>query len=854
MKKNLGSSKIFLIPLLVFLSLFLFQTNTSAMVDKVKVVNKDMRISAKYKFIAQFNKSKTTVVPFGLKSTNTLSKSGKTPYVSFNPKNNNSLKGKFGVIYKNIGRYNDKEIDLKITVLDWKKYLKNDSGKISFQLNNIGENNQGYYYVDQKWEFYESGTNKKVKINGYMTVNDIDSLQSISFNRETSQGIKNILIDESAKEFLSFSNKNGELAIYEDNYILTANDELRAMATILYEGLDTLRFKWERDFDRSRTNANTIYDPAISDGEYFGYIAKKPAKTQLIDPSKTVENNGKESQSLNVQKNKTFSFNLYHQVPDEWSNFYYDNYLIEDNIDKRLSIESIKVVNEEDKDVTSYFINQTKDNYVKLAAKSTALKKSYFYNHTYKVIVNVRVKDSDTLTKDVRNGRVTFNNIYSVKSDNVTKSSNKVAAILNQREINVLHIDKINEDILKSTTSTLFDGDFYSYSSRSDLKQGKYSYIATPEETKKGNVDGKDIKLQFYYQLPLLDINMRQVKIFTDNHDKGLPVRLELEKIFPYGEDIPDLKEKKVKLSLFEKNVDKALVSKEYTLASIPEKLKDWTISKDHLEVNTHKNYVIKILGIDNKYVVSTYPEINTDGYTSSEKEFSIEDSKTFSYSGVVMTERTINQDMIKHYEKVNFENAPLKQQKTGYGFEINLDIGYTNDLLIEPNIEMFTMVNSELIDNYLNYPSEGGYTKISLDKVTSSQSNNGKDNSYKFKLPNVNVEKETGNLFTDKQVENEDSKIIYDTKHGGRKLYVPIWGKLKNYDIYLEPTKPIGINDIIFKAEKSLNVYAYMFATIGSETISQDEVLVEPVNKDNPFPEGIPNGWSQSDVDWLKK
>lgn len=853
MTKLLQNPKHILFFFLLLMSLTILTKPVEA-ADKVQIVDKDTTISAKYKFIAQFNKSKTKVIPFGLEASKIMSESGKTPYLSFNPKNNNSLKGKFGVIYENVGRYEDKEIDLKITVLDWKRFGNNDSGKISFQLNNIGENNQAYYYVDQKWEFYESGTDNKVSVSGYMTINDIDSLQGVRFSEETSKGIKNILVEESAENFLSFSNTNGELAIYDDNYVLTDTNDPKAMATILYEDLDTLRFKWERNFDRSTNNPDKVFDPNISDGEYFGYIAKKPAKTELIDPIKTIEVNGEESQELDISKDKTFTFNLYHQVTDEWSNFYYNDYLINDKIDNRLSIESIRVENEEGKDVTSYFDNQTQGNNVKLAAKLEILQKSYFYNNNYKVIVNVKVKELDSLLKDVHNGKVTFDNVFTVTSGNTSKHSNKVRGILHQREIEVWHLDKINNSTLEHITTKAFDGDNYSYSSKKDFTRDNYSYMPTPEETKEGKVNGKDIELKFYYQMPLIDVSMKHIQIYTDDSTKGLPIRLKINRDYIYGKDIPELTKGKVKIELFERDSSKALIHKEYALRDIPASIEDWIIPKEGLIKNSHKNYVVKVSGIDNKEIVSSNPEINTDGYTSSERQFEVNESGKLKYKGVVMTEREINKEMEKHYESVIFHNDSLEAQKTGYGFSVNATLEYINDLKTGTDIKINTKVNSNLIDSYLNYRSENGYTNIDLDKVSTDKSFDDKKYVYQFQLPHVNVEKETGYLFTDEQVSDEDANITKELKSGGRKLYVPIWADLKDYDIYVESTKPIGVNRIMFSAEKNLNVYAYMFATIGSDTIDQDEILIEPINLENPFPEGRPEGWSQSDEEWLKK
>ncbi|WP_260288381.1 isopeptide-forming domain-containing fimbrial protein [Peribacillus aracenensis] len=859
MTQMLLSPKLLITSILLFVLLLNFESSTYAMDitkgDKVVVVEENTTVPSKYKFIAQFNKNKTTVTPFGLKATNTSSLGG-ISYLSLNPGSDTSLKGKFGVIYTNIGHYKDKDIDLKITVLDWKRYINNNSGKISFKLTGIGENNQGFDYVDQKWEFFESGTNKKVKINGYMTINDLDSRQGIRFDKVTSNSIGNILVDPSTKGFLSYSNTNGEVTIYEENGILSDSNDLHAMATVLYDDLDTIRFKWERDFKKTTTNVNKVYDADATDGEYFGYLAKKPARSELLEPTKTIESNGIESETINISSNKTFNFNLYHSVPDEWSEFYYDNYSITDTIDNRLAIQSIKVLNEEEKDVTSYFDSKTNGNSINLVAKASNIKRSSFYNNTYKVVVTVKVKNSSDLANAVKNGKVFFNNVFTVTTNSKSKKSNQVTANLNQRKIDIWHLDKIDQSTLEHLSGNLFDGDSYSYSTKENFKKGDYGYTAAPKETKKGTIDGENVELKFYYLLPLIDVNMKHFQIYTGDANEGLPVKVNLTRVFPYGTSISEVANKKLKIALYEQKSNDALISKEYTLKDVPTSIDDWIIPKNNLVKDTHKNYVVKISEVDNKEIVSTNPDINTDGYTSSGKSFKVDaaNNKKISYKGVVMTEREIKEDMKVHYETLTIPLEKLSKQKTGYGFELKTEVTYENDLAQFFNIKVESLVDKRLIDSYLSYQQQDNYNIVPLEQTNKSISTDKKSTNYIFELPHVNVEQKTGYLFSDNQVAANDPHITYKLKDGLRKLYAPIWSDLGNYNVSLQSIEPIGVNKVTFHVNDKLNLYAYMFGTIGSETLEDDEILIEPVDPKDPFPEGLPNGWTKSDLEWFKK
>lgn len=117
-----------------------------------------------------------------------------------------------------------------------------------------------------------------------------------------------------------------------------------------------------------------------------------------------------------------------------------------------------------------------------------------------------------------------------------------------------------------------------------------------------------------------------------------------------------------------------------------------------------------------------------------------------------------------------------------------------------------------------------------------------------------MNVEQKTGHLFTDTQVANHDSRIINTLLNGGRQFFTPIWGDLGTYQMTVSNSIPIGINQVTFNVDYKLLIYAQMYASMDSKTVGWDQLLVQLVYPDNPFPGGIPEGWTQEDVDWLKQ
>ena len=114
-------------------------------------------------------------------------------------------------------------------------------------------------------------------------------------------------------------------------------------------------------------------------------------------------------------------------------------------------------------------------------------------------------------------------------------------------------------------------------------------------------------------------------------------------------------------------------------------------------------------------------------------------------------------------------------------------------------------------------------------------------------------MEKETGSLFTDQQVKAKDKRLKNAVRDGGNKFYTPIWAELGSYDVSYTSSK-VGVNKVTIELKDKLTLFAYMYGHMNSETKDQDEIMLTPINADDPFPNGTPDGWSQSDINWLKK
>lgn len=427
-----------------------------------------------------------------------------------------------------------------------------------------------------------------------------------------------------------------------------------------------------------------------------------------------------------------------------------------------------------------------------------------------------------------------------------------------QRTIKINHIDARDGRLIKTEKEIKVRGEAYSYAPRDDLKKGNYTYRPVSTKKKSGTVGGSNITLNFYYDVPLIKAGLEKIQIYTAPSSEGIPVIIDIKKdnIYPYS--IDDMTKEKINVNLYQN--DKEIISKTYTAKNLPTSLK-LTVPSNHLKVNAHHPYTIKFEGYNKNAFDIPKDElsITTDGYTSAERTLKVnanEDTE-LGYKGVVKTEREVKKDMKVFYENIHIPVKKVDKLRTGYGFFMPLNLTYQNDISNANTDFSFNMyVPKEIVDDsYIKYDLKESVASVPLE-LTVEKNKKEKDSttSRQFhELQHINVEKNTGYLFSDEQVENNDKRIKYELIDGKRKFYIPIWGEIGDYPVSLESVQSMGINRIDVKINYNIDVFAHMYAHIDSETLEDDAILFKPVNKQDPFPNGLPNGWTQSDIEWIK-
>ncbi|WP_337681497.1 thioester domain-containing protein [Bacillus altitudinis] len=424
-----------------------------------------------------------------------------------------------------------------------------------------------------------------------------------------------------------------------------------------------------------------------------------------------------------------------------------------------------------------------------------------------------------------------------------------------ERSINVNYFDdRTGEKIKESKNYKKVRGEKYSEKHPS-IKSGeyKYRYVRTDGDKESGIVGSKNIIINYYYDKPLAKLGFEKLQIYTVQWEKGLPVKVYLSKELNYKSSLKDMTDKKITVAVYRGTTK--VTSKTYTAKELPKKI-NMTIPAKYLKVNDKALYTVKFTEFDkNDYkIYAAASTLSTDGYAASEKTIKAtsEKQKELSYKGVVMTEKTPSTGKV-YYEKLNFPLAKIEKKKTGYGFERKVNLHYENEIggKVAPAFDF--EVPTSLVDSYLTYKKSGDRSLITMEQTKALNKKQGETSVYDlvYELPHINVERHTGNLFSDDQVESKDKRIAYELVDGGRKFYSPIWAELGKYDTKIK-SKPMGVNLVKTEVTEQLELYASMYAHMDSKTIDQDEVLLKPVYADNPFPNGLPEGWAKKDLDWI--
>lgn len=321
------------------------------------------------------------------------------------------------------------------------------------------------------------------------------------------------------------------------------------------------------------------------------------------------------------------------------------------------------------------------------------------------------------------------------------------------------------------------------------------------------------------------ELNLERIRIYTANAKEHLPIQLRINKEVLRDRALTE----PLKLVVYEKGTTTRVYEKSFTIGNL-QRENDLLIPSKFLKKDTNKAYEVRVEGYntDKIYVDDTANKIDTQGYTSSEKviEKTVTEDSSLDYKGVIMTEREIGKDMVSYYETLTM---PLKKREdlyTGYGYELNQKLTFTNDLggATATPTHMAVEIDNKAIDG----TTVGIADDQSHIELLTEESVQGNSLVQTYYYPNSYMSQKTGEIVSEEAAETSTDPD--DLVYAGNKLYVPVWmDAIGAYDHTFKSVSPLGVNEISISVTDPLHVEAYMFGHLDSETMKDDALLITP-------------------------
>lgn len=193
-----------------------------------------------------------------------------------------ATKGSITVVFKNVGTYNGKVIDMKVTVKDWT--ILTTSGR-SQQLNIHKKNGitmNGIKDVLLNYAFLDNLTASTVNVSGFFNFTDIDLLQSIDLF--DNNNVQNYYVTKGNE--LYYKIHNGYIKIGEINRKNTNPLDMDHWLTYTYKGVSNFDVRYNQDYETGAVFNYTYQAPVV--------IEEVPTGPEMEEPEVTPETPEKE--------------------------------------------------------------------------------------------------------------------------------------------------------------------------------------------------------------------------------------------------------------------------------------------------------------------------------------------------------------------------------------------------------------------------------------------------------------------------------------------------------------------------------------------------------------------------------
>ena len=396
--------------------------SASARAVTVKSISADYKMNPEYAFTYAFRKGVTRLtevqgasasLPGKLDSQFGWSKNGSTNYkntFSACSIQSTAQKGKISVKYTNVGEYQGKIVDLRITAMDWgtvsNQHIGVDDTMITpcilFYNNRIAFSTVSVGTVRFRFDFFDNKTGSQIYPKGHVTMMDLDGGQG--FRVYENWGVDGMYIRRGYDHLQSTTGTTTSGGEYT---------EVRAPEGV---GTNTEDIQgWcHVDFNRSFT-MNWLAGGAALKGTspYLAFFMSGAQSVGTYEPNSEPEKRAGDTGTAyeimtKHDSNSDVAVDAPYEVPENREFDYmisqnvlpgdYRKFELTDPLDSCLEFKSASVMTALGNDVTSQFdISQTQNN-VKFAAKSSFLDTDESCNNvTYYFRIHVRVKSGKTV-------------------------------------------------------------------------------------------------------------------------------------------------------------------------------------------------------------------------------------------------------------------------------------------------------------------------------------------------------------------------------------------------------------------------------------------------------------------------
>lgn len=340
------------------------------------------------------------------------------------------------------------------------------------------------------------------------------------------------------------------------------------------------------------------------------------------------------------------------------------------------------------------------------------------------------------------------------------------------------------------------------------------------------------------------EMGVERLRVYTDTRDNGLPatVRVALAVM-----NAPALVGETVTLGVYDKTTGIRLGGEQVAFSDLQRETA-LRIPVAGIPKGGARQVEVRLeaFNADKVWVRDGADRIDTDGHVATERVLGSGDrdaSGALRFTGVVMTERSLGQAVVRHHERIVVPPLSTPRVKAGYAFTVAPRVTYENDILddvvarlgIETTTPARYNVDRRLIDKTLAYYEESALAAaVPLIGEMPVVYPNGV--SVTYALPEVFLSRETGTMFTGGQVDAGDAPGVIVPAGSG--VYVPTWvERTGEYGVAFRSERSLGSHRIGFNQEGVVDVHAYMLSHTDSETPDADELLIRPLaGVDDPF------------------